>query len=71
MSQLSLFVIRLHPWLALNDGKDLCAGADQLPNPNLPFAHDAVHRRNNAGVRQIRLCNFQPGMFRAQIGARL
>src|ERR1700761_9611026 len=68
VARLSLFVVREHPHLVLDERDNLCSRVNHLPWQHLSFADSAVLRRNDARVSQVGLCHDERRFFGVQIG---
>src|ERR1700741_4504709 len=71
MGQLSFAIVRLHPLCERNKGDHLRAWGDELPRPNLAFAHSAVAWSVNFGVAKVHLDCSEARLLRAEIGLKL
>src|ERR1700733_3038187 len=71
VGQLGFAIVRFDPLGERNKGDDLGAGGDELPRPNLPFAHRAVVGSVNFGVAKVHLNCDKAGLLSVKIGLKL
>src|ERR1700733_6029783 len=71
VGQLGFAIVRFDPLGQCNKGDDLGAGGDELPRPNLPFAHRAVVWSVIFGVAEVHLNCHQAGLLGVKIGLKL
>src|SRR5580692_5158483 len=71
VGQLCFAVVRFDPLGERNKGDDLGAGGDELPRPNLPFAHGAVVGSVNFRVTKVHLNCHKAGLLGVKIGLKL
>ena len=69
--ELRFFVVCLHPARAIDKGNDFGARRDQLPWPDLPFAHAAIGRCKDFRVTKVHLSGDQTCFFGVQVGGQL
>src|ERR1700723_3607874 len=63
VSQLGFAIVRFDPLGEINEGDDLGAGGNELPRPNLPFAHCAVAGSVDFGVAKVHLDRSKVGLL--------
>ena len=69
--ELRFFVVCLYPARAIDKGNDFGAGRDQLPWPDLPFAHAAIRRCKNFRITKVHLRGDQSCFFCVQVSGQL
>ena len=63
VGQLGFAIVRFDPLGESNKGDHLRAGGNELPRPNLPFAHCAVAGSVDFGVAKVHLDRSKVGLL--------
>src|SRR5580692_5492448 len=71
VGQLCLAIVRFDPLCESNKGDYRGAGGDELPRPNLPFAHSAVVGSIDFGVAKVHFNRSKVGLLGPQISLKL